>query len=421
MTALLFKPKKRSIAQQFIAERSVSQPSIAPKILVPKIVVPKIIAFYLPQFHPIEENNLWWGPGFTEWHNVAKARPLFRGHVQPRLPGELGFYDLRLSQTRFHQALLAQQYGVHGFCYWHYWFGGKRLLETPIEQVLATNDPDFPFCVAWANESWTGVWHGSPHQTLIEQTYPSDDAERHYAVLRRFFHDRRYIKHDGMPLLYLYRPRDISPQYLQSLRELAASDGFSGLYVAGQWGPNPSARFDSTQELGLDAAVISNITGRDSLARCQWLHAAVEKCFAKIGGPIGPRRISYSSAIEPMLPDLRRFIFPAYNTVISNWDNTPRSGRRGLVLTGATPELFSRALKLAFSNLASRPTEYATGDFVFLKSWNEWAEGNFVEPDQLNGRSYLEAIARSTSSKADPVISTIAPPSRARACSGVAQ
>ncbi len=364
--------------------------SIAPPI------APKIIAFYLPQFHPIEENNLWWGPGFTEWHNVAKARPLFRGHLQPRLPGELGFYDLRLSQTRSDQASLAKKYGVHGFCYWHYWFGGKRLLEAPIEQILEMNEPDLPFCLAWANESWTGVWHGSPHKTLIEQTYPEKDPERHYEVLRRFFHDKRYIKHESKPLLYMYRPLELprGQRYLQTLRELACSDGLAGLYIVGQWSPNPGGRFDSTLELGLDAAVICNITGMDPLARSQRLRAALEKGMGMIGGSIGPRKLSYFSAIGPMLPDLHRFAFPAYNTVIANWDNTPRSGRRGLVLTGSSPELFKNALTLAFSNLASRPMARGTGEFVFLKSWNEWAEGNFVEPDQLNGRRYLEAIAQ---------------------------
>lgn len=360
-----------------------------------KVIVPKIIAFYLPQFHPIKENDVWWGPGFTEWHNVAKARPLFKGHLQPKLPGELGFYDLRLAQTRSDQAALAKQYGVYGFCYWHYWFGGKRLLEIPIEQVLETEEPDFPFCLGWANESWTGVWHGSPHKTLIEQHYPENDAERHYAILRRFFHDRRYIKHNGKPLLYVSRPRD-NPKlgdYLHTLRALARSDGLRGLHLVGQWTPNPGGRFSDLLELGLDAAAIGNTSGTDSLARSQWLLSALEKARGMIGGPIGPKKVSYTAAIKHMLPDLVRFPFPAYNIVISNWDNSPRSGRRGLVLTGSSPELFKKVLTLAFLNLASRPSVYDTGDFVFLKSWNEWAEGNYVEPDQLTGRRYLEAIA----------------------------
>lgn len=363
-------------------------------------VSPKIIAFYLPQFHPIAENNSWWGPGFTEWHNVAKARPLFKGHLQPKLPGELGFYDLRLNQTRLDQASLAKQYGVYGFCYWHYWFGGKRLLETPIEQVLKTKEPDFPFCLGWANESWTGVWHGSPHKTLIEQTYPDNDPQHHYELLRRFFHDERYIKYLGKPLLYVLSPRKFPPEslYLNALREMARSDGFSDLYIVGQWSPNPGARFSSTSELGLDAAVISNITGRDSLAtRSQWLRAALEKGLGMIGGPIGPKRISYSSVSKSMVPDLNRFPFPAYNIVISNWDNTPRSGRRGLVLTECSPQLFGKALKLALFNLRSRPLMHNTGEFVFLKSWNEWAEGNYVEPDQIDKRQYLEAIAKAYS------------------------
>jgi lipopolysaccharide biosynthesis protein len=193
-------------------------------------VAPKIIAFYLPQFHPTEENDRWWGPGFTEWHNVAKARPLFRGHMQPKLPGELGFYDLRLAQTRSDQAALAKQYGIHGFCYWHYWFGGKRLLETPIEEALEMNEPDLPFCLGWANESWTGAWHGSPHKTLIEQTYPQKDPERHYQVLRRFFRDRRYIKHESKPLLYVYKPRDNprGKRYLQPCANWLAPMAFRG-------------------------------------------------------------------------------------------------------------------------------------------------------------------------------------------------
>lgn len=360
-----------------------------------KKISPKIIAFYLPQFHPIEENNEWWGAGFTEWHNVAKARPLFRNHRQPNLPGELGFYDLRLGSTRADQAALAKQYGVHGFCYWHYWFGGKRLLETPVEEVLALKEPNFPFCLGWANESWTGVWHGSPRKILMEQTYPKDDPEKHYGLLRRFFADPRYIKHEGKPLLYVYKPRHlpVDARYLETLRGLARADGHPGLYVVGTWSPNPGGRFESASEAGLDAALITNITGRDSLSHSHWVRAVIGKSVGKLGGATGPKRISYSTAIEPMLPDLSRFNFPAYNCVISNWDNTPRSGRRGLVLTGSSPELFRSALDLAFSNLVSRPPGNGTADYVFLKSWNEWAEGNYVEPDQVNGRRFLESIA----------------------------
>jgi hypothetical protein len=357
--------------------------------------VPKILAFYLPQFHPIEENNTWWGDGFTEWHNVAKARPLFKGHQQPKLPGELGFYDLRLSQTRNAQANLAMQYGIYGFCYWHYWFGGRRLLEEPIEQVLGAKDPNFPFCIGWANESWTGVWHGAPKRVLMEQTYPERDADRHYEILRRFFHDSRYIKHGEKPLLYIYKPRHIprASRYLETLRDLACADGFPGLYIIGTWSPNPGGRFEDTSEVGLDAAVITNITGRDSLSRAHWLDAVVNKFLKRSPVSLGPKRIPYSDVIGSMLPDLNEFEFPAYNCVISNWDNTPRSGRHGLVLTGSSPELFRTALVKAFSNLAHRPSRLEGGEFLFLKSWNEWAEGNYIEPDQLTGRQYLESIA----------------------------
>ncbi|MFZ3139352.1 glycoside hydrolase family 99-like domain-containing protein [Polaromonas sp.] len=355
-------------------------------------MTPKIIAFYLPQFHPIPENNKWWGMGFTEWHNVAKARPLFRGHFQPNLPGELGFYDLRLSQTRLDQAALAKAYGVYGFCYWHYWFAGKRLLETPAENMLIEKSPDFPFCLAWANESWSGVWHGAPKKILIEQTYPEGDPERHYQVLRRFFKDDRYIKHNGRPLFYIYRPRLVpsDSKYIEKLRELARADGFPDIYIVGTWSPNPSGQFQSTAELNIDAAIITNITGRDSLSKSQLYFSAFERLMHLNKTGIGLKKVRYIDAIESMLPDLTRFPFPAYNCVVSNWDNTPRSGSRGTVLLGSTPALFGIALARAVKN--TRKNYKNEEQFIFLKSWNEWAEGNYVEPDQVNGRGYLEAI-----------------------------
>lgn len=357
---------------------------------------PKIIAFYLPQFHPIPENNKWWGLGFTEWHNVAKARPLYKGHIQPKLPGELGFYDLRLSETRVDQAKLAKEYGVHGFCYWHYWFNGKRLLEKPLDEVIKSKEPDFPFCVGWANESWTGVWHGAENKVLMEQTYPYDDPDQHYETLRVFFHDERYIKHEGNPLFYVYKPNQLPKQfqYLERLRELAIKDGFPGLYILGTWSPNPGGRFSSAFNLNLDGAAILNISGRHSLqVSYHFINSAIEKIKNKIGLSIGgPKKIEYKKALKPMIPDLREFSFDAYNTVISNWDNTPRSGKKGLVLTNSSPELFKKALEIAFKNLELKYGDSSNKNYIFLKSWNEWAEGNYIEPDQTNGRAYLNVL-----------------------------
>lgn len=369
--------------------------------MIPRSIDPKIIAFHLPQFHPIPENDAWWGAGFTEWHNVAKARPLFRGHRQPNLPGELGFYDMRLPQTRRDQATLAREHGVYGFCYWHYWFGGRRLLEQPTEMLLAEGEPDLPFCLGWANETWTGIWHGSPNSVLMEQTYPDGDPAAHYALLRRYFADPRYIRHEGKPLFYVYQPRYLPADggYVRELRRLAREDGYPDLFIVGTWKPNFGGRFDSAAALGLDAAVITNISGRDSQSRGYLADALKRRLLAPLGRATGPKRLRYDRAVEAMLPRPDRFDFAAYNTVISNWDNTPRSARRGLVLTGSSPAAFRRALDRALDNLAATPAERVPGDFIFLKSWNEWAEGNYVEPDQVHGRDYLVAIREAVAAR----------------------
>jgi lipopolysaccharide biosynthesis protein len=166
---------------------------------------PRIIALYLPQYHPIPENDAWWGKGFTEWTNTAKARPLFRGHYQPHVPADLGFYDLRVPETRLAQATMAREYGIEGFCYYHYWFAGTRLIERPFNEVLASGQPDFPFCLCWANQTWTGAWHGLMNQILIEQTYPgTDDHRRHFDTLLPAFLDRRYMTVDGKPIFVFF-------------------------------------------------------------------------------------------------------------------------------------------------------------------------------------------------------------------------
>jgi len=350
----------------------------------------RVIAFYLPQFHPIPENDKWWGKGFTEWTNVARARPLFKGHNQPHIPADLGFYDLRLPETRLAQAEMAANFGVEGFCYWHYWFAGKRLLERPFNEVLSSHEPKLPFCLGWANESWTGVWNNDPKRLLIEQTYPSQKDDReHFEYLLKAFSDERYIHVDGKPLLYIYKPLKLidAKRRLEYWRELAIKAGLKGLYIVG----NNMLDFDSPDALGLDGAVISTlgvVSSKNALLnRIQRISWGLRKKLS-IGGP---RVIEYKKALEHLIPDMRQFDFNAYPTIMPNWDHTPRSGRKGLVLTGSTPELFSRHVSDAVESVKNYSDQHR---IIFLKSWNEWAEGNYMEPDIEWGTQYLEALRK---------------------------
>lgn len=350
----------------------------------------RVIAFYLPQFHPITENDSWWGRGFTEWTNVTKARPLFKGHEQPHLPADLGFYDLRLPESRIAQAEMAAAHGVEGFCYWHYWFAGRRLLERPFDEVLSSGQPDFPFCLGWANESWTGVWNNEPSRMLIEQTYPGEADDRaHFEYLLKAFNDHRYITVDGKPLLFVYKPLKLpnAKKRFDFWRELAIKAGLKGLYIVG----NNLLDFDDAASLGLDGAVVTTlgvVTSKSPVVnKAKWLIWGLRKKFA-LGGP---RTIEYKEAIKHLVPDLTKFNFEAYPCVYPNWDHTPRSGRKGLVLTNSTPTLFEKHLKDAVNAISSHDDEHS---IIFLKSWNEWAEGNYMEPDSKWGLGYLEALKR---------------------------
>jgi lipopolysaccharide biosynthesis protein len=349
----------------------------------------RLIALYLPQFHPIPENDLWWGQGFTEWTNVAQARPLFPGHEQPRLPGELGFYDLRLPETRAAQAALARAHGVEGFCYWHYWFGGTRLLERPFEEVLASGEPAFPFCLGWANQTWSGIWHGAPDRILVEQKYPGQaDHEAHFRVLLRAFEDRRYITVSGAPLFLVLQPRELpdARRVTDLWRELALRAGLPGLHLVAvtqqdaAWDPAP---------IGFDAITVSNqtrIAGPPSAHYGEAIRKRANAVRARLRGR--PRVYRYEDA-------LRQFLVPEppgvtrYPCVIPGWDNTPRSGIRGIVLAGATPALFAGHVREAVQQVAGHDAERR---IVFVKSWNEWAEGNYLEPDRRWGRAFLEAM-----------------------------
>ena len=368
--------------------------------------IARLIAFYLPQFHPIPENDAWWGPGFTEWTNVAKARPLFRGHLQPRLPADLGFYDLRVPETREAQAEMARAAGVEGFCYWHYWFGnGRRILERPFEEVLDTKQPDFPFCLAWANQSWTGIWHGAPGSVLMEQTYPGrEDETAHFAWALRAFEDPRYMRVDGKPIFVIFAPHDM-PQpaaFLDHWRELTHRAGLPGLYFVAitnhyrgdvaRYGTPLLQPFDAVTPLVPQEYLEDR--PKTVLARTA-RRLRTRNLGPRFAGMTGnrlalPARYAFRDVVEHALHDLPDDLrhLPC---VLPGWDNTPRSGPRGVVFEGATPALFGQYLQKALDRVAARPPQQA---IVFLKAWNEWAEGNYVEPDAAAGRAYLDVIRR---------------------------
>ena len=343
------------------------------------------IAFYLPQYYPIPENDEWWGKGFTEWTNTAKAKPMFRGHYQPHIPADLGFYDLRVPETRIAQAEMAKEYGIEAFCYYHYWFAGKRLIERPFAEVLKSGKPDFPFCLCWANQTWTGIWHGAPNRVLIEQTYPGyEDHRNHFDVLLRAFTDRRYVTVDGKPLFLIYSPLNIPDvkKMTDMWREKAEQAGLKGLYLVGySWSPA-----FVPQEYGFDGSLDEHLPSRRPRVSprkpIQWLMRELQ---AKMGKPT-----IYS--YEKILPELLGSRTPnngEYPCVIPNWDNTPRSGKNGLVLHGSTPELFRIHFRNALRIIQNLPPEHK---IIFVKSWNEWAEGNHLEPDLKFGRGYLKVI-----------------------------
>ena len=348
----------------------------------------RLIAYYLPQFHPIPENDEWWGKGFTEWVNVAKAKPLFRGHYQPHIPADLGFYDLRLSETRTAQAKIAEEHGIEGFCYWHYWFAGKRLLERPFNEVLKAKEPKFPFCLGWANESWTGIWHGCADRMLIEQTYAGiQDEEAHFnAVLEAFF-DNRYITVEGKPVFYIYKPHNLpdSKGFIERWNNWAIKAGLKGIHFIGE---NDTSEWNP-QDDGFDA-LVENIGV--TFQRMIMYHSLPVKLFniiryyninVRLNRPI---IFSYKAFINCALNNLNND-FLQYPCVLPNWDTTPRCNGRGYVLTDSTPELFRIYLRRAIDQVSQRAFDKR---LIFIKSWNEWAEGNHLEPDKQFGRGYLE-------------------------------
>jgi lipopolysaccharide biosynthesis protein len=355
----------------------------------------RAIAFHLPQFHPIPENDQWWGKGFTEWTNVGKARPLFKGHYQPRVPADLGYYDLRIPEVRQAQADLAREYGIEAFCYWHYWFAGDRLLERPFNEILASGKPNFPFCLAWANHSWTGIWYGAPKRILKEQTYPGrEDYIRHFNWLLQAFRDPRYVRVDGKPLFLFFRPSEIPdlPGLADLWRNMAVKAGLRGLHLVGIWGDGQ----EMAAGHGLDGATLFRV-GRLLGSKMKSLQQGLARKIRRhpVTGPILNRLSPRPAEVYSYAEASRFFVEEGdigteyYPTAIPDFDNSPRSGMNGLILHGSTPELFREHLRKAVAVAERLPEERR---LLFIKSWNEWAEGNTLEPDLKWGHGYLKAL-----------------------------
>lgn len=352
----------------------------------------RVIAFYLPQYHPIPENDAKWGKGFTEWTNTSKAKPLFTGHHQPNIPRDLGYYDLRLEESRLAQADLARTYGIEGFCYWHYWLGnGKRLLETPFNAVLKTKKPDFPFCLGWANHDWQGVFFGST-EVHIKQSYPGrEDHIDHFNFLAKAFADKRYIRVDNKPLLYIYKPSDIpSPKDFVALwKNMAVDYGFDGLYLVGE-----GLDEKKMNEYGYDATSYSYHRKIGSVFE-QWLEDELRLERETRKPPEGLKIFPYSLAMKYFLkpgPSAIRDIPQIY----PNWDSTPRLGEEGVAIYDSSPELFRLHVREAVEKIIHKPESHR---ILFAKSWNEWAEGNYLEPDLNHGLGYLEALRSEIANK----------------------
>lgn len=348
----------------------------------------KIIAFYLPQFHPIIENDNWWGKGFTEWVNVVKAKPLFYGHKQPNIPEELGFYDLRMSIVRNKQAEMAKSHGVTGFCYWHYWFGNKkRLLEHPFEAVLKSKEPDFPFCLAWANHSWEKKqWDkNGTSEVLVEQLYPGEeDYINHFNTLLPAFKDERYIKVNDKLLFFIYNPLGSKEiiNFIRLWRRLAKENNLVDFHFVAR--DSDSRNYKKIKEIGFDAIYNDDIFNihhkKNIIVKAYYM---LKREYLRI-----PTRFLYKNAIKYMVTDdcKQNDIIPV---IAPNWDHSPRSGGRAIILHKSYPKYFTKIIKRALEVVKEKPKEEK---IIMIKSWNEWGEGNYLEPDLRFGRKYLEAL-----------------------------
>lgn len=356
---------------------------------------PKIIAFYLPQFHRIPENDMWWGAGFTEWTNVRKSKPNYKGHNQPEVPLNNNYYSLLDPDTQIWQSNLAQKYGVYGFCYYHYWFGGRLLLEKPMENMLTNKSITIPFCVCWANENWTRRWDGQEQEILIKQNYEDDDNTviRHFNYLLPFFKDERYIKKENKPLFIIYRPHLIKnlKRIIDLWEEQAKNNGFDGIL----WG-NQNSNYLDYKEDPFDFRIefepfytrdhaFYHVESRKQLLLQLVKHPSniIDYIYQKKTGFFTDEYEYLIKKAIKLKTGNKNFLgaFPA-------WDNTPRRGKNSYMVKGSTPELFKEYMKA----LLEKNDKKSNGEFIFINAWNEWAEGAHLEPDEKHGYAYLEAL-----------------------------
>lgn len=331
---------------------------------------PRTIAFYLPQFHPIPENDVVWGAGFTEWTYVARARPLFSGHHQPHLPADLGFYDLRLAEAREAQARLARRFGVDGFCYYHYWFQGQRLLNRPLDDMLAGGTPDFPFMLCWANEDWRSNWDGRSGEVLQQQVYSPDDDDAHIAFLLDVFRDPRYIRVDGKPVFLVYRAASLpDPRATAALWRARAREAGIGELLLCRVESGFGVEQGDPREIGFDVAV------------------EFQPDWDRLPPPdrrLSPHQLfdyaamAATAAARPAPP------YPRFRCVTPRWDNTPRRPNGATIFTSSTPDRYRRWL-------AGAVRETPAHDLIFVNAWNEWGEGAHLEPETATGLAYLDA------------------------------
>ena len=333
------------------------------------------IAYYLGQFHPLEENNKFWGEGFTEWHNVAKARPLYPGHVQPVLPGRFGFYDLRSDKTILEQLDYAKAIGINAFCYWHYWFAGKRVLYRPLDKMIALPDRGVKIMLGWANISWSGIWQGLTDEVIIEQTYNRDELHEHAKLIASYMKTDRYLRVNGLSPFLVYKPLLIpdTKDYLDELRECIRKHGGGDVYLIGNWSPERNVIINRPNDLGLDSVVATNVTNYFESKAARVIYAGARKIARTLG--LGPRIRHYRSTIDTLRKAHRSVEGTVHSCVVTGWDTTPRMGRRGHVLRGYNKESFMEAVLEAMDKEKNN-----SPSLLFFKSWNEWAEGNTIEP-----------------------------------------